>query len=104
MTINRNKTRNNTQKIKVFQKQSADAKYNFKKHLIEQEKAEEQKKAEEQEKAEEQRKAEEQTKSREYFFGLSYAELRKEAKASNIENYWRKKKQQLVEELTKTNG
>ena len=92
MAINRNKIRNNAQRIKVFQKQSADAKYNFKKHLIEQEKAEEQK------------KAEEQTKNREYFFGLSYAELRKEAKASNIENYWRKKKQQLVEELTKTNG
>jgi len=122
MTINRNKTRNNTQKIKAFQKQSATAKHNFKKQLAEQEHAAEQERIAEQELAAEQERiaeqelaaeqeritaqelAAEQTKSKEYFSSLSYTELRKEAKASNIENYWRKKRQQLIEELTKTNG
>ena len=122
--INRNKTRNNTQKIKVLQKQSADTKHNIEKDVIEQKKIEEkaiaQRKAEEeaeekaaaQRKAEEkaverrkiEEKAEEQRKYKEHLISLSYAELRKEAKASNIKNYWRKKQQQLVEELTKING
>jgi len=35
---------------------------------------------------------------------LSYSELRKVAKDFEIDSYWRKKKQQLIEELTNING
>ena len=34
---------------------------------------------------------------------LSYSELRAIAKESGIDYYWRKKKQQLIEELTNSN-
>ena len=35
---------------------------------------------------------------------LNYSELRQKAKEFGIDNYWRKKKQQLIEELTNING
>ena len=75
--------RNNSERIKAFQQELAKIRHNIK---------------------EDEKKIEVQKIKNIDYSELSYSELRKVAKDFEIDSYWRKKKQQLIEELTNING
>ena len=75
--------RNNSERIKAFQQELTKIRYDIK---------------------EDEKKIEVQKIKNIDYSELSYSELRKVAKDFEIDSYWRKKKQQLIEELTKING
>jgi|ETNvirenome_6_85_1030632.scaffolds.fasta_scaffold36294_1 hypothetical protein len=75
--------RNNSERVKAFQKELTKIKRDIK---------------------EGEKKREVQKLKNIDYSELSYSELRKIAKDFEIDSYWRKKKQQLIEELTNING
>tara|TARA_Y100000034_G_scaffold135393_1_gene207160 strand:+ start:694 stop:933 length:240 start_codon:yes stop_codon:yes gene_type:complete len=75
--------RNNSERIKAFQQELTKIRHDIK---------------------EDEKKREVQKIKNIDYSELSYSELRKVAKDFEIDSYWRKKKQQLIEELTKING